>query len=731
MERTSWRWACLIALACAATAYAEGDGESDAAEGEGKLAPIVVSGDKLGRKVSESAASVGVATAEDLESGTDNKMHEVVSRYGNVLRVGGDREIAIRGIPQSGIAGEGETISVYLDGVALPQRAASFAGPLSTFDLEQVEVLRGPQSTSQGRNSLAGAVILQTKDPTPYWDGHAKVADMSHDGHQYAFAGGGPLLGDQLMFRVAYDDQYDRGDIYNVTRDEDDAGREIQVTKRAKLTLAPHAWPGYRATLSATQVDNEFGDTLHAVTYGERTASANVRYDEDYHGDVYSLEQFMLLGDAFDLTAITGWVDGDGFRIADFGRTEEEDGFSTFDLVEERASQELRLGYEGRDLRAVFGLYYEDGDAGLRNEGEGVPVGGGLATLSGFVESDDQTRTAAAFTEMDWGFLESWRLTLGLRWNHEWADRHARSDFSYALQVTPESLGLVPPLPPGLIPPIPLPDALSDQLAAQGVVPPDYDERQDEDFSVLLPKVGLTWEFLYPHSLSLTYQEGYRSGGASISFFNGSVSIFDPEFTETVELALRTRWLDERLELNLNAFRTRWEDQQVLIGDGTGFDNLTTNAGRSHLYGGEAELLWRFAPHLETFASLGLLETEFDEFVNEGQDFSGNEFPFAPDYTATLGLALLPWHDWEGQVSVQRTDEYFSYPDNLDQQRVSPRTLVNARVAYALLPSLKLFAFGRNLTDDDNIQAKLARDGRLAHRYGESRTLGMGVEWKP
>lgn len=711
--------------------HAAGDDAGD--ENNEELAPITISGDKLGREVSESSDSVGVVTEEDIQSSSARNMQETVSRFGNVLRVFNDRELAIRGIPQNGINGDGETISVYLDGVPLTDRAADFAGPLSTFDLERVEVFRGPQSTARGRNSLAGAVFMQSHEATPEWDAHARMADVSHDGHQYAFAGGGPLIDDQLMFRVSANDRYNAGDITNVTRGEDDAGREDVETRRAKLTLAPDALSGYRATLSVTQGETEFGDNRHDVTFGERTESANVRYNETYEGEVYSLKQTMLLGRHYDLTAITGWIDGDGTRKADFDRTEEEGGFSTFDLLEERLTQELRLNFNYDRLRGVFGLYYEDTENRLRNEGEGIEAGGGFATVSGFATTRNNVETTAAFTEIDWTFIPDWRLTLGLRWNREDSERRANSDFTTTLQVPADQLP--PPLDSvlaGLGPGVPIPDSVEPALAPAGV-PQDYDVRENQDFSVLLPKVGLTWMFLDPHSVSLTYQEGYRSGGTSVTLFGGEPSVFDPEYTKTLELALRTRWLDRSLEANVNVFYTDWEDQQVLIGDASGFDTRTTNAGSSHLYGGEAELLWRFARHFESFASLGLLETEFDEFVNEGQDFGGNEFPYAPDYTATLGLAMLPWRGFEGQISVQRVGDYYSGPSNTEDRFVPARTLVNARVAYEFLPSLSVFAFGRNLNDDENIQGQLPQGNgdRIARRYGESRTLGIGLEWQP
>ena len=129
------------------------------------LEPLQVTGERLQRSLAETNSSVVVVTREDLAAGSAADLNDVVTQFANVIGAAGDREIAIRGVPQGGIGGEGDTISVYLDGVALSSRAASFAGPLTAWDLEQVEVFRGAQSTSRGRSSLAGSVSSDRANP--------------------------------------------------------------------------------------------------------------------------------------------------------------------------------------------------------------------------------------------------------------------------------------------------------------------------------------------------------------------------------------------------------------------------------------------------------------------------------------------------------------------------------------------------------------------------------------
>lgn len=703
-----------------------------------QLEAIVVTGEKLGRSLSETATSVGLVTREDLQASSDATMKDVVTQFANVISASGDRELAIRGVPQNGIGGEGETISVYLDGVALPPQAARFAGPLSAWDLEQVEVLRGAQSTNQGRNSLAGSVILRSRAPTPDWDLRLRAGAMSRGGHDYAIAGGGPIS-ESLGFRIAAQDRYDNGDIVNLTRNEDDAGRERLRNARAKLAWTPAALPGYRAQYGYTESNNEFGDPLHDASGGERTEASDVRGNEDDTTRLHSLEQSYAFGDGWRLDAISGHADIENFYTIDFDRSAADGGSSDNTLHERILSQELRLHYAQPRFRGVVGLYYADADKDTGSTGYDVATGGGVALANGTIVSAATLRTQALFAEADWDFAEAWRLTVGARYNQERSRRNDASELDVTLAV-PLALVLDPlSLPPQLVDPllalpvgVPLGDAGTDLLAAAlpFLVPPDYEESGREDFDDLLPKVGLTWFTAADTALALTYQEGYRSGGTSISFFGGAVSPFDPEYTRTVELSLRTRGYDDRLRFNANAFYTRWRDQQVTIGETSGFATTTENAGRSHYYGLETEALWAFEAPFEIFATLGLLRSEFDEFINDGEDYAGNEFPYAPDTTAGLGLTLREWRRLSGQITVNYIAAFFSDPDNDPRSRADARTLLNVKLGYRLPAGFSLSIYGRNLTDDPNEQGALVVGERLASRYGEPRSFGAVLEWQ-
>ena len=695
-----------------------------------QLEAVVVTGEKLGRKLSETATSAAIIRARDIEAQGDGKLQEAVAHVANVVRAQSDRQIAIRGVLQNGIAGEGETISVIVDGVALPQRAANFGGPLGVFDVQQIEVLRGAQSTTQGRNALAGAVVITTRDPKPEYDGKLRVERATLEGSSLAFAGGGAIIPGWLSGRVAHEQRYFRNNIINTTRREDDAGREDTETSRAKLLLTPPGLPNYRALLTLAQADNEFGDNLHDSSQAERTETANERYSETYKGDVWSLQQGLQLG-AFKLDAITGYAQGRDFRFADFDRTEREGGSAIFDYTEANRSQELRVAWQGTAVKALLGIYVARIEQFAYNETvDPIPAGGGAALLSGFQYSDTTTEAKAVFGEMDWSFLPSFTATFGLRYQVEDNDRHQVSMLDFAANGGAAGVPVSVPIPDGVA------DVLSGVAADN--VPPDYDISATTRFPVLLPKAGLAWQLAAQHRLSLTYARGYRSGGTSVSFFGGSRSDYDPEFTQTAELALRSGFPSLRMQLNANVFYTKWRDQQVTIGEATSFYTTTENAGRSHLMGAELEVTARpfrtalggWLKGFEPFGSLGYLKTEFDEFTNNGQDFAGNEFPFAPSLTGTLG-AHYKRGGFFAFAAATHNGAYYGQVSNVESSRVPAKTLFNARFGYAV-NGVRLALYGRNLTDDLNLQDRFVvgtgANMRTAKRYGEPRLFGVAAE---
>ena len=199
-------------------------------------------------------------------------------------------------------------------------------------------------------------------------------------------------------------------------------------------------------------------------------------------------------------------------------------------------------------------------------------------------------------------------------------------------------------------------------------------------FDAFLPKLGVVYRFADDVSLGFTYQRGYRAGGSGSNFATGEPFEFDPEFTDNVELALRSQWFDAKVTVNANLFYTEWTDQQVRVG--TGLDRITVNAGESRLFGGEAELRLNPISGLELFGALAYVDTEFTDFINNGVDFSGNEFPDAADITGAFGAEYRFENGFYLAGDASYTASAFNDIANTDDFRNDSRFLVNARAGY-------------------------------------------------
>ena len=260
------------------------------------------------------------------------------------------------------------------------------------------------------------------------------------------------------------------------------------------------------------------------------------------------------------------------------------------------------------------------------------------------------------------------------------------------------------------------------------VLPP-VNVRGSTDYEAFLPKLGVTYDFTPDQSVSFTVQQGYRAGGAQVNGFNGNLNEFDPEFTTNYELAYRGQFYDGALRVAANAFYTLWRDQQVRVPGRSGnvLDNDVLNAGKSELWGAELTVEGDATDNLSLFGSLGYVQTEFLRFTTGGVDFSGNEFPGAPQWTAAVGGSYA----WDSGVTLSLDTSYTgaSYFDAANNvgNRSDDRWLVNAQVTYENDYGWLTGVYVRNLFDRDYaVQRNTSATGTQV-RTGEPMTVGAFV----
>lgn len=751
----------LFLVGTAPVAYAQGapDAGSTAESGEIIVAEIIVTGQKANRTLQETPASVAVATSETITSQNLLSVYDILERTPNLAVDGNKTTFSIRGIDAFSVSGggDGALASVYLDGAVMP-RTALTAGPLDLYDIAQVEVFRGPQSTVQGRNALAGAVIIRTTDPSQEWTGRfrALITDQENQ-RRVGAAIGGPLVDGQVAFRLAGEVARADGLIYNVTTNRD-ADRRESETIRGKVLLTPDALPGLRIVATFMHDRHQRGtfySEFDAPYDGkDRIATEDVMDRQTVKSDIGTLEIGYDLGNGLSLTSVTNYSDIRFRSVADPDRGPTPGQTSQIYDPDKTFQQELRLNIDKGWVRGLIGGYYlRDDNRGYHFEATqslnltrlGVDrqllalglsqatvntvlnLYGGVVPIRNSLSQPRLTKNYAGFADLTFPITERLRINAGLRYDRETQERGATQTVVID-RVLPDPANLaIPALAP-------IVTRLNALLVATAAGANSVEPVRPVTYQAWLPKLGLTYDVGEDVSLSFTVQRGYRAGGSGLNQQRAAAYEFDPEYTWNYEFALRSEWFNRRLTFNANAYWIDWKDQQVSVQltPGAVFDTQVVNAGKSRLYGFEVELSGRPTETLNLYAGAGYSNTKFKEFnVTIGSlsaAAEGNEFARAPRWTLSGGATFH--HPTGLFVNINANYRGAYYQDTVDQafRDIQARTLVNAKVGWqgeyfgAFLTASNLF----NVQKPSQFFTDF--DGRVRGTVIAPRTLGLSFE---
>ncbi len=679
---------------------------------------VVVRGEKRVRTLQDTQSSVALFTEEDITATYTPDLDELIMRAANVNKAFGDAGFAIRGITQNGPTTGLNTISsnltlgISVDDIPLTTTQQNLLSPTGAWDLGAVEIFRGPQSTVQGRNALAGAMYLYSKEPTEEFSGDFQVVGGEFGTEQYSAAIGGPVIPGLLSFRASFDRQEGDGFTSNDTLNSDEVAGHENDLARLKLVLTPT--DDLLIKLTAIHSDQD-GTSFQGFQLDEFERSGERVNNIDNPQRRY--DDSLLLGGRVDwslntswtVSSLTSWVDSES------GRTQDGDGtpapLAIFNQDNEIASftQEFRAVFDnGGDITGMFGVFYADIQAETLVAGSfpgdffGFP--GVLVTL--LSADDEQTENYALFGELEWQITERMRLLIGARYDDESID----NDISSSTLFTPPLVTL-----------------------------PATGGKTSSDFDAFLPKAQLTYDWNDNIGTSVTFSKGYRSGGAQLAIFGTNLP-FDAEFTNNYEIAVRAAFPESRVTLNLNAYFIDWTDQQVSVPLLVAFPGLadqippgvdpstlsaTVNAGESEVLGAEVELTWTPSDSLDFFLSAGYSDTEFVDFpVGGGADFDGSEFRFAPNVSAAAGVSYEHSSGLFVSGNVSYSDGQYSANDNAPGSFSPSYTVVNLRAGYRF-EHFTIAAFANNLFDEEYItyEASAFNQGQ----GGAEQVLGVQV----
>lgn len=675
------RGAILLGVAGAAVSPALAQDNATVVE----LKPLVVTGERIERTIFDTASSVSVVTDEDLKKKVDVKtVQEAIKDLPNVFYSGTVGAPVIRGQdtqgPNSGagafFSGTVPRASVNVDGHYLGYSDYVF-GATSVWDVDSIEAFRGPQTSSQGANSIAGAIVVNTKDPTFDWEGAALAQVGNLSSRRAAAALSGPLSQD-VAARVALD--VNRRDTFvdytNPAFLKGDSDQDFAALNgRVKLLALPESIPGLetKLTLSLNQTNRPTSEAVFApFDKYESRATSMPSWEQDTR------------------TAITdiNYDFGNGLRLYNQSQLSSSDidrvlapvtnGSAMIDQRNGSHESRLAFGDAGDMVSGVAGVRYE------RTLSDEVLLLRGTSTYS------DTKSNLGLYTEVSVRPLERVTVTGGLRYQRDRVQRSGTS--SFATEVL------------------------------------DY----DEVFDAILPRLSLAYEVTPAFTAGVLVNKGYNPGGVSLNLQTGKYAAFDPETVWNYELFGRASLLDDRLFLNANLFYSDFSDAQryvqVSIPELVG-QSITVNAEKARSYGLELGVDYQILDSLKANASVGLLHTEITKFTNAIANYEGSEFGRAPSHMISVGLdwAITPELTVGGDVKY--TGGYYSSDENDAATKIDSYTTANLRANYQLHDNFNVFAYVNNVFDsaDPTFMSYNRSVGGIEATVQPPREFGLGV----
>jgi iron complex outermembrane recepter protein len=644
---------------------------------------VMVFGERSERSLRDTAASVAVFDERTLEQrplllGTT----DLLARIPNMTSTGTNNFApSVRGADGTGpaqgadafFAGTRARLNIQVDGRPASYNEVVF-GDVGLWDVDQVEVFRGAQSTLQGRNAVAGTVVVKTKDPSYQPEVKVRAGAGNMASTQLSGVVSGPLLQDRVAARFAFDRSTSHSfvDGFTAFRGVQEPGRFESLMLRGKLLVEPDAAKRVSTLLTIN----------HSSVRGPQTEGVLRPFDER----VSSFPQMPV----FEPESTSGgletrwtWNERVGYEhTLAFTSLHVErkavpgDGNAEIDGRELVFEPRVRFSSRDTRIKGFAGLYAFRG-----RQDETIDLFGGGAF-------DDETTTVAAFGEASIGLPEDVEITLGGRIEQE----HRR------------------------------------RIGSDGPFAIDF----DETYRVFSPKVGVAWRANGAVTIGAVVSRGYNGGSAGFTYDFPFVSYtFAPEYVWNYETYTRADLYRGKLTLTGNAFVSDYTNMQLpfdLNPDPRIWSFVVRNADAALTFGGEAGATWRPAGGLELFASAGLLKTEITEF--SGSSVEGNALPRSPAFTTDVGLLYRHRTRFDAGIDIRYSDAYYSSVTNEPRGKVDPYALMNAQAGYSL-SGARLFVFVTNIFDSAapvllEPGATTAEDVAMIVR---PRRAGVGLTW--
>ncbi len=627
------------------------------------LEEVIVTARKREENLQSVPTAINVFTAEALQDRHIDNLVDMQCSTPNVTMSetsglqSGSLSVFIRGIGND--PGFEQGIGVYLDDIYLQRQTGLL---MDVFDVERIEILKGPQGNLYGRNTIGGAIKYITKEPDSTPEAHIEGKVGSYDLRQVKGSVSGPII-DGLLYGgagIAYkerdgiqtnlfdgkkfnapDSRAVRGDLKFTPLDDltvkvmgnftSDRGRPSEPTRLTVNSAALQTQYGRALFLGALPPGSAPSD----LTENQSPDKINTSFDfDDFRIITRTLAATIQyeLSDKLSLKSVTAERDQSNVAIYDFGTSDQTFLNTTNHVSSHDFSQEFQFNYSGDGVEAVGGLYYGDGTSNTPSEvylGPRFPIPGTLPlAFSRFTHTTKDyanVRTIAYYGNVDYDLTDSWHASAGLRYTKDLRTIERDATFS-GLVYSP--FGVAGPNQPVNI--------LGNQVV---LMPSDTSfPKTAASWTNFSPTVKLAYDFSQDTMGYVSIASGFKSGN-----FNTTSTVLGevaPEKVRTYSLGLKTTTADGHLRFNTEVFYNDYTDKQLstISFIGNQLTNNIANVGKVHTVGVDFEANW-LTPidGLQIDLSVGYLDSVMDRYKNAadptGDAANHTSLGFAPRWT--------------------------------------------------------------------------------------------------
>lgn len=652
---------------------------------------IIVTGERTKRSLKETPSSVTVFERKDIERlAAPDRLQQLLQNVPNVLVPTSRDSPVIRGQAALGALGG---LPAFLGG-ARPRTVLQVDGRTLTFseflntpegiwDVDHVEVFVSPQTTTQGVNSIGGAIFIHTADPTFTPQGRIRAIVGQSRRRQASAVVSEPLIGDQLAFRLS-------GDVYRSVSSTKMSGPVAGVsdinpdrywTGRAKLLAEPRAIPGLRVLTTFVHSHSQApqAELAQPPLRKRRDDSYVFGYIEANVDSVTSLVTYPIAQELESRTTFSrGWLHYRRLAPPGFGQNRIRGKDASFETI-------LDWKPSGR-VSAVGGIAYQrfDLDQFINLE----------AALLGKGTFKDKQPSAGVFGEVTWRATGGLSLTAGARYQSDGKRRTGTLTMS---------------------PPLPL----------------DYDATTH----AFLPKLSAAFDATDDVRFGVLVQRAYNPGGVTLDPAHQKQLEFRPEYMWDYELFTRATFLEKRLTVNANFFYEALKDAQreldFDLNSPAGYVGLLQiiNEPKAEADGAELSLVARPLQNLSVNAAVGLLKTKVIKGIAINDPFVDKGFFGAPELTANAGLAWEPVHDVHISSQVRRVAGFAGDNFGTAILRTKGFWIADGRASLDT-KRFSLFVYGQNLFNTFRIIGWSGPTNipDLNAELTDPREIGVGIE---